>query len=520
MPIDVDTQDSPGYWMARLVKKLQARQPRLQKLDERYRGDAPLPEGAENMRDAYRRFQRKARTNFAELIVEAPRERMTPAGFTTAVAGDENGDAECQRIWAANSLDVEFADVAESMFSMGDAYMIVGPGDDDTPIITGEDPRQVVTIHDPVQQRLVRAGLKLFHDPESERDLAYLYLPGEVHVAYRDAVRRRPGKISFTPKSWTWDDELAGELDHGRVPVVRFRNRRGVGQFEQHVDLLDRIDHMILSRMVIAAFQAYRQRAMKGAPLLDEQGKEIDYNGIFTSDPGAMWDLPEGVELWESETTDFSPILTSVKADVEHLAAVTRVPLAQLMPSAIPQSAEGASLAREGLTFMVEDRIKRATEALRDMMHLAFLTIGDQQRADRSKIDVLWVPPERRSLSERADAASKATDIPWRTRMLTIWGYTPSEVDRMEIERAADAMINADLGGPAPAPGQPATVGISSEEMREKLEALGIAVRAGATTDSAAKVLGLEGLEFTGAVPTSLRLPEADAAGLEAAGAP
>lgn len=51
--------------------------------------------------------------------------------------------------------------------------------------------------------------------------------------------------------------------------------------------------------------------------------------------------------------------------------------------------------------------------------------------------------------------------------------------------------------------------------MRDQFEALGIAVRAGVDPQSAAKQVGLDGVEFTGAVPTSLRIPEADAQRLE-----
>jgi len=182
--IDTTAPDSPGQWLLRLSQKLDRRLPRLHDLDARLRGDSPLPEGAQGHASAYRRFQRKARTNFAELVVESVRERMTVTGFRTAAAGDENGDREAARIWDENGLAVESADVHESMLGLSDGYTIVGvdPGTG-RPIITGEDPRQVVTIHDPVRQRQVRAALKLFHDPELERDYAFVYLPGIRYVA-------------------------------------------------------------------------------------------------------------------------------------------------------------------------------------------------------------------------------------------------------------------------------------------------------------------------------------------------
>jgi hypothetical protein len=49
--------------------------------------------------------------------------------------------------------------------------------------------------------------------------------------------------------------------------------------------------------MTIATIQAFKQRAFKGLPKVDEQGNEIDYEGMFVSAPGAVWDLPARRDL-------------------------------------------------------------------------------------------------------------------------------------------------------------------------------------------------------------------------------
>lgn len=76
-------------------------------------------------------------------------------------------------------------------------------------------------------------------------------------------------------------------------------------------------------------------------------------------------------------------------------------------------------------------------------MSTAFLFAGDETRARRNDMECLWAPPERYSLAERADAASKATDIPFRTRATEIWQFSPQAVDRMEAERVTDAFLTA-----------------------------------------------------------------------------
>jgi hypothetical protein len=80
--------------------------------------------------------------------------------------------------------------------------------------------------------------------------------------------------------------------------------------------------------------------------------------------------------------------------------------------------------------FKTEDRIARASSAWDRLMRLVL---------DTDEVVTKWLPAERQSLAERGDAASKATDLPWRTRMETIWQFSGEEIDRMEVERAAEA---------------------------------------------------------------------------------
>lgn len=519
MAIETDEARSPGWWLKRLAKKLEARQARLQLLDSYMRGDPPLPVGASGHRDAYQQFQKKARTNFAQLTVEKPRQRMHLDGIMTAAGGDDNGDTVARTIWDGNGLAVEEAEVYDAMLGLGDGYVMIGGVDPDTevPVITAESPMQVVTVHDPVQQRKVRAGLKLFHDADEERDLAYLHLPGRVYVAERDR-RSNGAPIRFSASSWNWAADRGGiegePVPGGLVPIVRFRNKNGVGQFEPHVDLLDRINHQILQRMVIATMQAFRQRALKNAPEEDEEGNVIDYDALLVADPGAVWLLPEAVELWESGQVDLTPILSAVKDDVHHLAAVTSTPLHIFSPDTATQSAEGASLLREELVFMVEDRLTRAGEGWKDVYQQAFIRMGDEERAARGAMKCLWASPERRSLAERADAASKAGDIPWKTRMTYVWGFKESDLPRLEAERAADVMLTAPVVAGAEEIGAPA---LAPDQVKEAADAMGVLIRAGVDPEDAAQQVGLAGLKFTGAVPTSLRLPAADANQLEGA---
>lgn len=470
MPIDVEVRRSPGWWMKRLFNMLadRKRQTRLQLLFDYHRGNAPLPQGAENAREAFEAFQKKARSNFAELIVSAMSERMTPVGFRTAVDDDATGDSEVGRLWTRAGLDVSSSDVHDLMLALGEAYVIVGAVDEETgaPLITSEDPRFMVGEVDPANPRRLLAALKVLHDDAEGEDRAYLFLPGEVHVAVRKVTRYDPAinriledreRIyaapvrAFDGRNWEWSEERSGPLPHRRMPVVLFKNKYGLGEFEIHLDLLDRINKLILDRMVIATMQAFRQRAVKGLPLVypddhPQAGELIDYSQVFTADPAAMWMLPQVAEMWESGVVDLTPILNAVKHDLEHLASVTRTPMHMLSPAGINQSAEGASLAREGLVFKVEDRITRTSYPWAQVMSLALVHAGQPERADLAALETIWAPANRLSLAERADAVSKLRDVlPKRTLFIKVLGMSPAEADRTMTEITEEQLLNAQV---------------------------------------------------------------------------
>jgi hypothetical protein len=444
VPIDTTVPGSPGWWFSRLMRELGERRPRLDRLNRYYTGDPDLPEGAENCRPAYRQFQQRARVNFAELVVEAVRERMVPTGFRTGAKGDALGDDNAWRIWQANQLDADAMMVHRAMLSMGDAFVVVGPGPNG-PVITPEDPRQVWSVLDPVTRRPL-AAIKVATNEWETVDVAYLYLPGYVVRAAR--VHPAGSHVPFDVGSWEWVGEVQ-PTGLPVVPVVRFANRRdlagcSLGEFEDHMDTLDRINFVILQRLVITAVQAFKQRAVKGnLPVTDAAGNEIDYSSLFRADPGALWQLPEGVDIWESGQVDLGGILQAVRHDIQDLAAVTRTPLFYLTPDATNGSAEGASLAREGLVFKTADRIVQTGESWEQVMALAFAFAGDTERASRQDMEVLWAAPERFSLAERYDAAAKAqaAGVPWRTVMSSVLQFSPQEIERMEAERTMDALL-------------------------------------------------------------------------------
>ena len=459
MAIDVKTPKSPGWWLKRCSDKLEVRRKRIDPLFARYEGNAPMPQSLRGAPEPAQRFYKTSRTNFAEMIVKAPRYRLRVVGILTATSGDEAGDVDAFGLWRSSGMHTEQHDVTRTALVAGDGYVLAAEYEG-APAATAEDPRQVVTIHDPVRQAVIRAGAKFFHDDDEDVDLAYLYLPegdrGRRYVARR--TRRTTSKATprFGASGWEWSEDHGGEAGEPvpvPMPLVRYRNEEGVGEFERHTDILDRIDHLILQGMVIA-----------NMPDVDEEtGEEIDYNDVFLADPGALWKLPETAEMWESGAVDLTPITSMATKEIERLSAVTFTPMSMFTPEAANQSAAGASLVKEGLTTKVEDKQARFGEEHARVVALLGQIAERPGMTDPATIRIRWAPAERYSLAEMADAGPKAqaSGMPWRTRMRRVWQMEPEDIARMESERLDDAMLVSLVAAaqPVPTPATTAPVG-------------------------------------------------------------
>jgi len=471
MPLDQKKMKTPGtdeWWLHRLCQKLGERMPRINELEAWMEGNPPTQLKPDE--EGFDRILKIARLNLAELIVNAPLYRMKPLAFRTAAAGDENGDEEAAKHWKKNNMKVASAQVLEWMLTFADSYTSVGlrvPGDRDSgPLIRPEHPRDVITEEDPNNPGYAIAALKIYRDDLTDSDVLVLYRDNYYRVARKYGHSTLPTAKSkhflIRAASWTWDAPEVDEEEQlmtedgdfvnptytAAPPIHNFRNRQGKGEFEKHLPTLMRINHTILQRMIIIAFQAFRQRAVKGVPNTDNEGKEIDYSEVFKSDPGAVWILPAVAEFWESSTADFGPVLTAVKDDIIHLAVSSSTPLFSVVPDAANGSAEGAALQREGLIFKTEACIDLADGAFCRTMASVFEIVGDEERADVDKIEGLWASPRRSSLQERATGAvqAKVAGVPWRTVMEKFIELTPDEIAQAEQQRLDDAFMNGLLG--------------------------------------------------------------------------
>jgi hypothetical protein len=317
----------------------------------------------------------------------------------------------------------------------------------------------------------------------------------------------------------------------GVVPITQFSNLRDLdgrtmGEVEAFRDLAARIDQDNFDRLVVQRFNAWLLRWIAGMELPAQKvdpetgltSEDVDANRAFKSKLAA-----EDILVSEDADTKFgafpqgqvSGYVDAREADISDLAAVSQTPPHHLLGKVANLSAEALAAAEAGLTRKVTERKQTFGESWEQVLRAtsALMAEGDED----FDAEVRWRDTESRSLAQVADALGKLVQtlgIPaqalWE-RVAETLGVSNTEVDRWrQMAEEGDplgAMANQIMGG------------LESDdqagELKTKFDALGVAIRAGVSPQVAASVLGLEGIEFTGAIPTSLRPLAEDADALE-----
>lgn len=433
---------TPEWWIERLEAKRRAALQRYEKLNSYATGNHPLPEGDDRARELFRKFQRKARTNYCGLVASAVTERLQVDGFRSGSDGDSITDAESWGVWQRNNLDADADLVHRAAVSMSEAYVLVG-FDGTAPIITPEDPRLCAVETDPLNRRIIRAGLKTWDDTTAKKSYAVLYLPTTVHYFTSD--------ISAVKKWAETGPDFTGAAQPavnpiGVVPFVRFVARpqldgTGMAEFEDAIDVQDRINDGVLNRLVIAKMQTYRQRWVKGLPSEDEEGNPLDLP--FVPGVDMLWSVdadPGEVEFGEFQQAELRPLLEATRDDVTAFITLTGLPPHYVSGDLVNASADALAAAEARLVAKVRALQRTFGEAWEQVLALAARW---ENRALPADTEVIWSDPERKTDAQLSDAAVKkmAAGVPWEQRMEDM-KYTPTQIARMQSARAVDLLLN------------------------------------------------------------------------------
>lgn len=438
---------TPEWWVDRLMRRLMVESGEMQTFEDYYRGNHPLPDVRDDLREPYLRLLKMSPTNVMRLVVDATEERLNVTGFRFS---DSAADGEAWRIWQANGMDSESQLNHRESLVKKRGYVIMWPSDDpSTPNMTVEDPQSVIVEYEPGNRRRRAAALKTWQDDWTQTRFATLYLPGSIHkFVYASGSY---GSARWVPR------EVGGEANpmvnpFGVVPVVAFPNRPdtygdGESELSDVTRSQDRINKIVFDRMMAAEFTAFKQRWATGVdiPTDPETGQPVEPFEVAVQRL-LLNENPEG-RFGEFGQTDLAPYLDAAEQDLKFIASVTRTPPHYLNTSADRLSGESIKSAETGLVAKVKRKQRHFGEAWEEVMRLAFTMIGDREKASYMSAETIWADPESRTESEHADAVGKLRQmlgIPLEAAWEE-YGFTPTQVTRMRALLASEGLAQSGL---------------------------------------------------------------------------
>lgn len=478
----------------------------LRSLHRMYRrGEFETPWLPAKARAEYHTLVRRARSNWLRLVVNVIAQRMLVDGFRTGSSQDDD-DAAWAR-WQANGLDATQGRVHRGMLVFAEAYTTTWPNEGGVPKIVGDSP--LMMYGEPDTADVARLGLALKRWATRDGQVGALYDDAQAWMLRRD--RHEGWVIVGDPKPHGL----------GQVPVVRFANEMDLdgescSEIEPLVPIQLRINETLLDRLMAQKFSSFRQRWATGMVIPeDDDGNPVE---PFETAVDRLWmDENPDTRFGEFGQTDLKPFIEAVSDDVRQMSAISQVPPHYLLGNIENIAADGLVAAESGMGFKVDDKKAGAGESWELTMRLAALADGDTTGALDEASEVVWRDTEARSQGALMDGLSKMSGIGVPLAfLLEELGLTPQTIARVMEMKAAEDKAKAtttatSFGMAVPSP-DPSGGGADVKAMAD---ALGVLIRAGVDPVDAAHRVGLDGIDFTGAVPVSLRVPSADAAKLE-----
>jgi hypothetical protein len=476
LPSSSFKQGSSEWWIERLSKALAMRQRRFDLLEAYYRGTQRLSDLASQAwreSDVSRMFPNFLSANHSKLIVNAAAGRLVVLGFRLGM-DEPDADDEAARIWGENEMEAESEKAIIESLVKGECPVLIEPNPRDpaTPIITAQQPNNVIVWTPAGDRRIRLAALKTWWDDDARRRLYILYFPD--HIEYWQD--RQPNQMDWfmnqlfatTPAQWErrtpagksswWERNPLGE-----VPVVLLPNDpRLAGSPEgEHEAVLSRIDHYnkTLMDMAVTSHElAYPQRYASG---VDGPADEVAVDATGTVAPAPRSGVQTGQNRWitvpspdatfgqfAAATLDqYVKALDQIRADIA-TDSFTPYHFLLNMPTSVPPSGESITAAETALVDKCEGHQRDKGMGWRNAMRLAFLMTGDEERAQAMRHgEVIWGDAERRTESQHVDALSKLAADPIGVPQQAIWERipaTPHEIRRWRRMKTAETLAAPD----------------------------------------------------------------------------
>lgn len=501
-------------------------------------GIPSVPEGASA---EVRSLAKLARKNVLSLVRDSFAQNLSVVGYRSATARENSA---AWKMWQRNRMDARQSEVYRTALTYGTSYVVVAPSKKG-PVFRPRSPRQMIAAYeDPQVDEWPIMAMETWIDASESQQRRRGMLIDDTHMYSLDF-----GFVTETDSSSNIGlriVEIGDAVPHGAIhdgeavcPVVRFVNARDadesvVGEVEPLINLQMAINEVNFDRLIVSRFGAFPQKVISGwSGTADE---------VLAASAMRVWSFEdEGVKAQSLAPAPIAPYNELLTEMMEHVAMVAQISPAQVTGKMINVSADALAASEANQQRKLVAKREGFGESWEQVLQLAAEMDGDPATAADTEAEVTWRDTEARSFGSVVDGIMKLSSqgIPITSLLTMIPGMTQQTIlgirEDMRVGRMADVLAALKAGGAAPDEAVDSLMGMTIEGqdlaievgepavsemdrvllLKEKLEALGIGGRATATYDSLVRLLELDGLEFTGGSPVSVRLPEAAAAGLE-----
>ncbi|MPZ27533.1 MAG: phage portal protein [Micromonosporaceae bacterium] len=416
----------------------------------------------------YRLLVDQSRFNVLDLVVTAVAQNLYVDGFRPTGPGGRAPTSDNAPIWDAvwqpNRMDARQSAIYRDAISYGVSYALVLPGDTAPAAITPLSARRLTALYaDPANDEWPELAMEVDHIRTVERRKVM-------------TVRLYDEASVITVES---DDQLAPRVlsveqhDLGVVPIVRFRDRYGMGvspgKVEPLIPVQQQINQTTFGLAMALQYSAFRQRWATGMEIQeDENGNPIEPFNV-AADQMLQSDSPN-TKFGTFEQSDLSSYLNARDKQLLHIASVAQIPPHNLLVGAGVSniSAEALAALEAGHRQDIAEHQVSFGESLEQTLRLAGLAMGDRAAWEDMSAQVVWRDTTPRSLGQVADALGKLAQmlgLPVEILWERLPGFTQQDIDRarqLVQERdaisALDRLVNGAPGGQGAGAGREPTL--------------------------------------------------------------
>jgi hypothetical protein len=369
-----------------------------------------------------------SRTPWLGLVVTTVAQCMYVDNYRSSFE-DDNPKRGPWWTWSRNGFDRRQIAIHRAALTYGYSYVKVLPGEDylgePMAVMKGVSPRKMWAVYeDPAVDDWPMYAMQVESQPKN----SYMVKLYDEEFEYFLSTEGDDGsKFEFIE---------AREHEASVPPVVRYTNQldldgRADGEVEPFIGPARRINKTAYDRLLAQHFNSWKVRTVTGMAKPDaEEDAELERLRLRQQDLLIAEDAD--TKFGTLDETPLEGFISSWRADVEALAAVSQTPAHQLTGQLVNLSAEALAAARAALTQKVYERQKSFGASHGPSLRLAAALEGQEDYAVDVLGRVTWQDMEIRSMSQAVDALGKAAtmlEVPKRALWRRIPGVERPDVD-------------------------------------------------------------------------------------------